>query len=46
MAPQSKGGSKTQKKTNEHYKCRFLNTYKVPFMLFVCRTSDGGPITF
>jgi hypothetical protein len=35
MAPQSKGGSKTQKKTNEHYKGRFLNTYKLPFMFFL-----------
>jgi hypothetical protein len=34
MPPQSKGGSKTQKKTNEHYKDRFLNTHKVSFMLF------------
>jgi len=34
MAPQSKGGQKLRKKTNEHYKGRFLNTHKVPFMFF------------
>jgi len=34
MALQSKGGSKIQKKTNEHYKGRFLNTHKVPFIYF------------
>jgi hypothetical protein len=34
MAPQSKGGQKLKKQTNEHYKGSFLNTQKVPFMLF------------
>jgi hypothetical protein len=34
MVPQSKGGQKLKKKTNEHYKGRFLNTQKVPFMFF------------
>jgi hypothetical protein len=34
MAPQSKGGQKLRKETNEHYKGRFLNTHKAPFMLF------------
>jgi hypothetical protein len=36
MGPQSKRGvKKSEKKTNEHYyKGRFLNTHKVPFMLF------------
>jgi hypothetical protein len=33
MVPQSKGGQKFFKKTIEHYKGRFLNTQKVPFML-------------
>jgi hypothetical protein len=34
MVPQSKGGKKLTKKTIEHYKGQFLNTQKVPFMLF------------
>jgi hypothetical protein len=34
MAPQSKGGKKLRNKTIEHYKGRFLNTHKVPFMFF------------
>ncbi len=54
MAHQSKGGQKPKKKTNEHYKGRFLKTQKVPFMLLFCyyssnmifRTSDGAPIAF
>jgi hypothetical protein len=33
MVPQSKRGQKLRK-TIEHYKDRFLNTQKVPFMLF------------
>ncbi len=52
MAPQSKRGQELKKKTIEHYKGRFLNTQKVPFMLFVfyqslnmiCKTSSGAPI--
>ncbi len=32
--PKVKGGQKLKKKTNEHYKGRFLNTHKVPFMFF------------
>jgi hypothetical protein len=36
MAPQSKGGQKLKKKTIEHYKGRFLNTQKVPFMFGFC----------
>jgi hypothetical protein len=32
MIPQSKGGQKLKTKTIEHYKGRFLNTQKVPFM--------------
>jgi hypothetical protein len=54
MAPQSKGGQKLKKNTIEHYKGRFLNTYKVPSMFFfcyyssnmICRTSNGDPIAF
>jgi hypothetical protein len=34
MAPKVKGGQKFRKKANEHYKGRFLNTHKVPFMFF------------
>jgi len=36
MAPQSKEGQKLKTKTIEHYKGQFLNTQKVPFMLFFC----------
>jgi hypothetical protein len=32
MAPQRKGGQKLRKKTIAHYKGRFLNTQKGPFM--------------
>jgi hypothetical protein len=54
MVPQNKGDQKLRKKTIEHYKGQFLNTQKVPFMLFfllskfnmICRTLDGAPITF
>jgi K+-transporting ATPase A subunit len=34
MAPKIKGVKNLEKKTIEHYKGRFLNTHKVPFMFF------------
>jgi hypothetical protein len=54
MVSQSKGVQNSKKKTIEHYKVRFLNTQKVPFMLFfcyyssnmICRTLDDALITF
>jgi len=54
MAPQHKGGQKPKKKPIEQYKGRFLNTQKVPYMLFccyyssnmICKTSGGVPIAF
>jgi hypothetical protein len=33
-SPKVKGVKNSQKKTIEHYKGQFLNTQKVPFMLF------------
>jgi len=36
MAPQSKKGEELKKKAIGHYKGRFLNTQKVPFMLLCC----------
>jgi hypothetical protein len=36
MAPQSEGVKNSTKQTIENYKGRFLNTQKIPFMLFCC----------